>query len=265
MSKKVNSMAIARKTLVAESKAIAALEQYLTEDFNDAVEAIYQANGRLIITGIGKSANIATKMVATFNSTGTPAIFMHAADAIHGDLGTILEDDIVLCLSKSGNTPEIKVLIPLIKNAGNTIIALCGNPESYLVDESDFFINSFVEEEACPNNLAPTTSTTAQLVLGDALAISLLEKRGFDVKDFAKYHPGGSLGKRLYLRVRDLMIKNQKPLVKQTDYVKDVIFEISSKRRCVSSNSNSRSGLLSIRLISLFPISCALNHSSFFS
>lgn len=230
MSKKVNSIAIARKTIVAESKAIAALEQYLTEDFNEVVEAIYRGKGRLIITGIGKSANIATKMVATFNSTGTPAIFMHAADAIHGDLGTILQDDIVLCLSKSGNTPEIKVLIPLIKNAGNIIIALSGNPDSYLVAQSDFFINSYVEEEACPNNLAPTTSTTAQLVLGDALAVSLLEKRGFNAKDFAKYHPGGSLGKRLYLRVRDLMVKNQKPLVKQTDYIKDVILEISSKR-----------------------------------
>lgn len=209
--------------------AISNLGNLITDDFAKTVELIYNSKGRVIITGIGKSAIIANKIVATFNSTGTPAIFMHAADAIHGDLGLILEDDVVICISKSGNTPEIKVLLPLIKNAENTIIAITGNPNSYLGTQADFVLNTYVEKEACPNNLAPTTSTTAQLVMGDALAVCLLDLRGFSSKDFAKYHPGGALGKRLYLRVSDLSAQNQKPVVQVDTNLKEVIVEISEK------------------------------------
>jgi arabinose-5-phosphate isomerase len=209
--------------------AISNLGNLLTTDFAEAVELIYSSKGRVIVTGIGKSAIIANKIVATFNSTGTPAVFMHAADAIHGDLGLILEDDVVICISKSGNTPEIKVLLPLIKNAKNSIIAITGNPNSYLGLQADLVLNAYVEKEACPNNLAPTTSTTAQLVMGDALAVCLLELRGFSSKDFAKYHPGGALGKRLYLRVGDLSSQNQKPVVEINTSLKDVIVEISEK------------------------------------
>lgn len=231
-NKKTNTdiLKIARETILIESKAIADLQNFLTPDFENAVRYILNSKGRLIVTGIGKSANIATKIVATLNSTGTPAVFMHAADAIHGDLGNIQHDDTVLCISKSGNTPEIKVLTPLIKNYGNKIIALTGNPDSYLGQHADFFINSYVEKEACPNNLAPTSSTTAQLVLGDALAIALLQLRHFTSADFAKYHPGGALGKKLYLRVADVMQKNEKPTVYRNTDIKKVIVEISSKR-----------------------------------
>lgn len=230
MSKDYNIIEIAKQTLAIESDAIANLNKLLTDDFEKAVKSIISSNGRVIVTGIGKSANIAAKIVATFNSTGTPAIFMHAADAIHGDLGNIQKDDTVLCISKSGNTPEIKVLIPLIKNSGNKIIAICGTQDSYLGQNTDFFINSYVKEEACPNNLAPTTSTTAQLVLGDALAVALLQLRDFSSADFAKYHPGGVLGKKLYLRVEDIMQKDNKPIVKPNTPIKDVIIEISSRR-----------------------------------
>jgi arabinose-5-phosphate isomerase len=219
----------AKDTINIESKAIANLSNLLNEDFANATQLIYDSKGRVIITGIGKSAIIANKIVATLNSTGTPSIFMHAADAIHGDLGLILEDDVVICISKSGNTPEIKVLVPLIKNGPNKMIAITGKPDSYLGQHADFVLNTFVEKEACPNNLAPTTSTTAQLVIGDALAICLLELRGFSSKDFAKYHPGGSLGKKLYLRVRDLSSVNQRPSVSKTTSIKDVIIEISEK------------------------------------
>ncbi len=220
----------ATQTILAESEAIANLVNFLNDDFKNAVNFIHNSNGRVIVTGIGKSANIATKIVATFNSTGTPAIFMHAADAIHGDLGTIQKNDVVICISKSGNTPEIKVLVPLIKNYGNKIIAITGNIESFLGANADFALNSFVEKEACPNNLAPTTSTTAQLVIGDALAVCLLELNNFSTNDFAKYHPGGALGKKLYLRVRDLIQNNQIPQVELTTPIKDVIIEISKKR-----------------------------------
>lgn len=213
-----------------ESKAIANLTHLIDKDFENAVACILESKGRLVVTGIGKSANIATKIVATLNSTGTPAIFMHAADAIHGDLGIIQKDDVVLCISKSGNTPEIKVLLPLIKNSDNKIIAITGNAESYLGKHADFTLNSYVEKEACPNNLAPTTSTTAQLVLGDALAVCLLELRGFSSTDFAKYHPGGALGKRLYLRVADLIKENQLPKVYGTSSIAEVIVEITEKR-----------------------------------
>jgi len=216
-------------TIKLESKAIENLSELLTDDFADAVELIYNSKGRVIITGIGKSAIIANKIVATLNSTGTPAVFMHAADAIHGDLGLILEDDVVICISKSGNTPEIKVLVPLIKNANNKMIAITGNIESFLGQQADYILNAYVAQEACPNNLAPTTSTTAQLVMGDALAVCLLELKGFSSKDFAKYHPGGALGKRLYLRVNDLSSQNQKPQVGLETSLKEVIVEISEK------------------------------------
>ena len=229
--KKLNPiLKTAKETILLESKAIANLAKLLDENFEKAVNFILNSNGRVIVTGIGKSANIATKIVATFNSTGTPAIFMHAADAIHGDLGNVQKNDIVICLSKSGNTPEIKVLVPLIKNYGNKIIAITGNVDSFLGKNADFPLNTFVEKEACPNNLAPTTSTTAQLVMGDALAVCLQDLRGFTKKDFAKYHPGGALGKRLYLRVSDLIKNNQVPKVNASDSVATVIVEISERR-----------------------------------
>jgi len=220
---------IAKTTINMESEAISNLVQLLDDDFANAVQLIYSSKGRVIITGIGKSAIIANKIVATLNSTGTPAVFMHAADAIHGDLGLILKDDVVVCISKSGNTPEIKVLVQLINNGPNKMIAITGNKESFLAQRADFILNAYVEKEACPNNLAPTTSTTAQLVLGDALAVCLLELRGFSSNDFAKYHPGGALGKKLYLRVSDLSSINEKPKVNTNTSVKDVIIEITEK------------------------------------
>ncbi|MCB0486521.1 MAG: KpsF/GutQ family sugar-phosphate isomerase, partial [Flavobacteriaceae bacterium] len=230
MNSKKNILEIAKQTISIESTAIANLINFLNSDFENAVNFILQSKGRVIVTGIGKSANIASKIVATLNSTGTPAIFMHAADAIHGDLGIVQKDDVVICISKSGNTPEIKVLIPLIKDSNNKIIAITGNTDSYLAKQADFVLNSYVEHEACPNNLAPTTSTTAQLVIGDALAISLLEMKDFTSEDFAKYHPGGTLGKRLYLRVSDLVSKNEVPKVTADDSISNVIVEISEKR-----------------------------------
>lgn len=229
MSTKKSIIDTARKTIEIESQAILHLSELVNDDFAEAVNLIHNSKGRVIITGIGKSAIIATKIVATLNSTGTPAIFMHAADAIHGDLGLILKDDVVIFISKSGNTPEIKVLVPFIKSAKNKMIAITGNKDSFLGQQVDYVLNAFVEKEACPNNLAPTTSTTAQLVLGDALAVCLLELQGFSSKDFAKYHPGGSLGKRLYLRVHDLSSINQKPQVTLDTSIKDVIIEISEK------------------------------------
>ena len=229
MNNNKSILSIAKETIDIESKAISNLSELLNDDFADAVQLIYKSKGRVIITGIGKSAIIATKIVATLNSTGTPSVFMHAADAIHGDLGLILEDDIVVCISKSGNTPEIKVLVPLIKNADNKMIAITGNKDSYLGQQADHLLNTFVEKEACPNNLAPTTSTTAQLVIGDALAICLLKIRGFSSKDFAKYHPGGALGKKLYLRVHDMSCVNQKPVVSPETNIAQVIVEITEK------------------------------------
>ncbi|NRR92032.1 KpsF/GutQ family sugar-phosphate isomerase [Winogradskyella undariae] len=229
MNTKQSILHTAKSTIKLESKAIEHLSELVTEDFAEAVQLIYNSKGRVIITGIGKSAIIANKIVATLNSTGTPAVFMHAADAIHGDLGLILENDIVICISKSGNTPEIKVLVPLIKKAKNKMIAITGNIESFLGQQADYILNAFVTKEACPNNLAPTTSTTAQLVLGDALAVCLLELRGFSSKDFAKYHPGGALGKRLYLRVNDISSQNEKPQVNLEASVKEVIVEITEK------------------------------------
>ena len=220
-------ISVARQTIETESKAILNLVSLVNHEFAEAVRYIFQSNGRVIITGIGKSANIATKIVATLNSTGTPSIFMHAADAIHGDLGTIQENDSVICISKSGNTPEIKVLVPLIKAIGNKLIAITSNKDSFLGQQANYVLNAYVEKEACPNNLAPTSSTTAQLVMGDALAMALLDLRGFSSSDFAKFHPGGSLGKQLYLRVSNLTQQNKKPQVTPETNIKDVIMEIS--------------------------------------
>lgn len=229
MKNKDSIIATAKQTINMQGQAILNLSNLLNDEFAEAVQLIYNSKGRVIITGVGKSAVIANKIVATLNSTGTPSIFMHAADAIHGDLGLILKDDIVMCISKSGNTPEIKVLIPLIKGGRNKIIAVTGQKESYLGEQADLVINSYVEKEACPNNLAPTTSTTAQLVIGDALAICLLELRNFSSEDFAKYHPGGSLGKKLYLRVEDISSVNQKPKVNKNTSIKDIIIEMTEK------------------------------------
>lgn len=220
---------IARQTITEEAAAVAKLTDYIDDDFTQAVDYILHSKGRVVITGIGKSAIIANKIVATMNSTGTPAIFMHAADAIHGDLGIIQEEDVVICISKSGNTPEIKVLVPLLKRGNNKLIAITSNKGSVLAQQADWVLYAHVEKEACPNNLAPTTSTTAQLVLGDALAVCLLEMKHFGSSDFAKYHPGGALGKRLYLKVSDIVVHNQKPEVSPDTDIKKVIVEISAK------------------------------------
>jgi hypothetical protein len=220
---------IARQTITEEAAAVAKLTNYIDDDFTQAVDYILHSKGRVVITGIGKSAIIANKIVATMNSTGTPAIFMHAADAIHGDLGIIQQEDVVICISKSGNTPEIKVLVPLLKRGNNKLIAITSNKGSVLAQQADWVLYAHVEKEACPNNLAPTTSTTAQLVLGDALAVCLLEMKHFGSSDFAKYHPGGALGKRLYLKVSDIVVHNQKPEVSPDTDIKKVIVEISAK------------------------------------
>ena len=220
---------IAIQVIDTEANSILGLKDLLTDDFTKVVELILNSKGNVIVSGIGKSANIAQKIVATLNSTGTTAVFMHAADAIHGDLGIIRDEDIVIIISKSGETPEIKVLTPLIKIRKNKLVAIVGNTESFLAKEADFVINTTVPHEACPNNLAPTASTTAQLVMGDALAMALLKCRGFSAQDFAKFHPGGALGKRLYLRVGDLCVKNAKPMVKENDIMTKVILEITEK------------------------------------
>jgi len=227
---KENILAIAKKTILSESEAIIKLIDFLDENFHEAVQRIYETKGRLIVTGIGKSAIIAQKMVATFNSTGTPSMFLHASEAIHGDLGMIQKEDIIICISKSGNSPEIKVLVPLLKRFGNILIAITGNITSSLAKGSDFVLNTTVETEACPINLAPTNSTTAQLVMGDALAVCLMEMRDFKPEDFAVYHPGGALGKKLLLRVKDMIEHSLKPMVTPETSIKKAIFEISEKR-----------------------------------
>ncbi len=227
---KENILAIAKKTILSESEAIIKLIDFLDENFFEATQRIYETKGRLIVTGIGKSAIIAQKMVATFNSTGTPSMFLHAAEAIHGDLGMIQNDDIIICISKSGNSPEIKVLVPLLKRFGNTLIAITGNITSFLAKGSDYVLNTTVDTEACPINLAPTNSTTAQLVMGDALAVCLMEMRDFKPEDFAVYHPGGALGKKLLLRVKDMIEHSLKPAVSPDTSIKKAIFEISEKR-----------------------------------
>ena len=213
MKDKKSILSYAKDTINLQASSIQNLNKLLTKDFERAVNLINNSKGRVVISGIGKSAIIAQKIVATFNSTGTPSIFMHAADAIHGDLGLIQKDDIIICISKSGNTPEIKALVPFIKKTNNKLIAITGETKSYLSDKSDIVISSYVDNEACPNNLAPTTSTTAQLVVGDAIAVCLVKLRGFSSDDFAKYHPGGNLGKRLFLKVEDLIDSN-KPISK---------------------------------------------------
>lgn len=223
-------IAFAREVVLQESRAIDMLSEYVDERFAEIVSLIYNSRGRLIVTGIGKSAIIANKIVATLNSTGTPSIFMHAADAIHGDLGIIQPDDIVVCISKSGNSPEIKVLIPFIKSMGNKVVGMVGNLASFLAENSDYVLNTTVEQEACPNNLAPTSSTTAQLVMGDALSMSLLKMKGFTAADFARFHPGGALGKKLYTRVRDIMSIDEPPVVQWNDHLDKIIIEISGKR-----------------------------------
>ncbi|HRY99334.1 MAG TPA: KpsF/GutQ family sugar-phosphate isomerase [Bacteroidales bacterium] len=230
MKTKEQILEIALRTINEEVEAASGLRERLDEDLAALVDRILASNGRLIVTGIGKSAIIAQKIVATLNSTGTPAIFMHAADAIHGDLGIVQPEDIVLCLSKSGNTPEIKVLVPLIRSLGNTLAAMVGNRDSYLARQADLILDTTVDREACPNNLAPTSSTTAQLVMGDVLAVCLLEARGFSQEDFARYHPGGALGKRLYLRVEDVFTVNEAPRVDEEDDIRKVIVEITSRR-----------------------------------
>lgn len=221
---------IAIQVIADEKKAVEDLCDRIDDAFAEAVETIFSASGRVVITGIGKSANIATKIVSTFNSTGTPALFLHAADAIHGDLGMVQPGDVVVCISKSGNTPEIKVLVPLIKNFGNRLIAIVGDRESFLAREADIVLDVAVEHEACPNNLAPTSSTTAQLVMGDALAVALIECRNFSARDFARFHPGGALGKQLYLRVSDLYVQNERPAVAPTATIDETILEMTSKR-----------------------------------
>ncbi len=230
MISKETILSSAQKTILAESEAISRLVDFLDEDFVKTVEIIYQSSERLVVTGIGKSAIIAQKIVATLNSTGTPSLFLHASEAIHGDLGMVQPGDVVICISKSGNSPEIKVLVPLLKRFGNKLIAITGNTTSFLGKEADFVLNTYVESEACPNNLAPTNSTTAQLVMGDALAVCLMEMRQFTAEDFAKYHPGGALGKKLLLRVGDMLDSTHKPLVAPDANIKTVIMEISEKR-----------------------------------
>jgi arabinose-5-phosphate isomerase len=225
-----NILSLALQTIQLEAEAVSGLQLFINEGFIKALECIAQCRGRLVVSGIGKSAIIAQKIVATLNSTGTPSLFMHAADAIHGDLGMIQQDDVVMIISKSGDSPEIKVLVPLIKNFRNVLIAMSGNMQSFLAQNSDIVLNTTVEQEACPNNLAPTTSTTAQMVMGDALAVCLMEMKGFGTDDFAKFHPGGTLGKKLYLRVADLYGQNEKPRVMPDATVKEVIVEITQKR-----------------------------------
>lgn len=237
---------IAKDSIHQQQKAIGQLENFLNDDFVNVVEGIAQNPGRVVISGIGKSAIIAQKIVATLNSTGTPALFMHAADAIHGDLGMIQKTDWIIIISKSGESPEIKALLPLVKNLGNKVVALCGNSQSYLATHADFFLNSTVEKEACPNNLAPTTSTTAQMVMGDAMAICLLSLKGFTPQDFAKFHPGGALGKQLYLTVGDVMPKDVRPSVELQSSLRDIIISIAEGRMGATAVINADSVLQGI-------------------
>lgn len=223
-------LSIARETILTESKAISQMANLLTDDFAKCVQLIHHSKGRLVVTGIGKSAIIAQKIVATLNSTGTPSLFLHASEAVHGDLGMVQPDDVVICISKSGNSPEIKILVPILNRFGNTLIAMTGNLTSFLAKNAQFILDTTVEKEACPNNLAPTNSTTAQLVMGDCLAVCLMELKDFKSEDFAKYHPGGALGKKLLLRVKDMLDETKKPTVSPESNIQSVIFEISEKR-----------------------------------
>ncbi|MFY8090291.1 MAG: KpsF/GutQ family sugar-phosphate isomerase [Chitinophagaceae bacterium] len=239
-------IATAKQTIALEAAALHQLQDFIGDSFVQAVQTIHQSIGRLVVTGIGKSAIIAQKIVSTLNSTGTPSLFMHAADAIHGDLGMIQKQDVVLVISKSGESPEIKVLVPLIKNFGNTLIAITGNLQGYLALQSHIVLNTTVSQEACPNNLAPTTSTTAQLAMGDAIAVSLMELNGFKPQDFAKFHPGGNLGKRLFLKVSDLYNKDKAPKVLEGAGFKEIINEISSKMLGATAVISSNNEILGI-------------------
>ncbi|MEO6188708.1 MAG: KpsF/GutQ family sugar-phosphate isomerase [Ginsengibacter sp.] len=227
---KNNIIETAKRTIDLEAKSINNLSSFIDNAFEQAVLAIHSCKGRLVISGIGKSAIIAQKIVASLNSTGTPSLFLHAADAIHGDIGMVQHDDIVLIISKSGDSPEIKILVPIIKNFKNQLIAICGNMQSYLAKTADITLNTTVSTEACPNNLAPTSSTTAQIVMGDAITVCLMELKGFSADDFAKFHPGGALGKKLYLHVSDLAFDNEKPFVYEKSSLREVIIEITKKR-----------------------------------
>jgi arabinose-5-phosphate isomerase len=238
--------ASAKRTISLQTSALASLEGFINDDFARIVTTIFESRGRLVVSGIGKSAIIAQKIVATLNSTGTPALYMHAADAIHGDLGMVQANDVVLLISKSGESAEIKVLVPLIRNFGNPLIGMVGNDQSFLARQADFVLNTSVEKEACPNNLAPTTSTTAQMVMGDALAICLMELSGFGGEDFARFHPGGNLGKKLYLRVRDLYVHNQKPAIAATAKLKEIIMAISGSRLGVTAVTDKEEKLLGV-------------------
>ena len=234
-------------TIQLEAESIEGLKAFIDKDFENALDGIFSSTGRLVVSGVGKSAIVAQKIVATFNSTGTPSIFMHGADAIHGDLGMVQANDTVLLISKSGNSPEIKALVPLIKNFGNLLIGMVGNLDSFLAKQSDIILNTTVQQEACPNNLAPTTSTTAQMVMGDTLAVCLMEMREFNSADFAKFHPGGALGKKLYLRVRDISAQNEKPFVREDTPINEVTIEITKKRlgaAVVLNNDQSIAGII---------------------
>lgn len=246
MEKQATIKDAALRTIELEAAAIAQLSSFLDKNFEQSLDRLAECKGRIVVSGIGKSAIIAQKIVATLNSTGSPAIFLHAADAIHGDLGMVQQDDVVIVISKSGESAEIKVLVPLIKNFGNCLIAITGNTESYLANKSDFVLNTTVEQEACPNNLAPTTSTTAQLVMGDVIAVCLMEKKGFNVEGFARFHPGGALGKKLYLRVADLYVDNEKPKVKTNATIKEVIMEMTKKRLGVTAVTDAEEKLAGI-------------------
>lgn len=237
---------LAQSVIEKEAQAVKNLKPFIDSQFLEVLDTIFNSKGRLIITGIGKSAIIGNKIVATMNSTGTPAIFMHAADAIHGDLGIIQQDDVVMCISKSGNTPEIKVLVPLINRMGNKLIGMVSNVDSYLAQHSDYVVKTTVDAEACPNNLAPTSSTTTQLVMGDAMAVCLLKMRGFSEEDFARYHPGGSLGKRLYLRVSDLIDRDVRPCVRENENIQNAIINISQNRLGATVVLDEREQLLGI-------------------
>ncbi|HEY4206105.1 MAG TPA: KpsF/GutQ family sugar-phosphate isomerase [Puia sp.] len=246
MTKGINILETGRNTIRMEAASVAALEELLDIQFEKAVQTIYACKGRLVISGIGKSAIVAQKIVATLNSTGTPAIFLHAADAIHGDLGMVQAEDVVMIISKSGESPEVKMLLSFIRNFGNPLIAMVGNTQSLLAKQSDIILNTAIAQEACSNNLAPTSSTTVQMVMGDALAVTLMEMRGFDSEDFARFHPGGTLGKKLYLRVQDLYIHNERPQVPASASLREVIMEITSKRLGATAVTDEKGNLLGI-------------------
>jgi arabinose-5-phosphate isomerase len=241
-----NIQKIAKEVLLNEAKALENISTFINKDFEKCILDIFNSKGRVVITGIGKSAIVASKIVATLNSTGTPALFMHAADAIHGDLGMIQKNDIVICISKSGNTPEIKVLVPLLKRTGTKLVALVSNTDSYLAQQSDYVLNATIGNEACPISLAPTTSTTAHMAMGDAVAVCLMELNDFTSEDFARYHPGGSLGKQLYLKVDDIIVNNEVPIIKENTIFKELILEISSKRLGAAAVINEKEELVGI-------------------